>query len=178
MIATAKLFHYYKSLANKSIERLNDEQLFFSHHAESNSVAVIMKHLAGNMISRWTDFLQSDGEKPWRDRDREFSTSNESRAELLVYWEKGWSCLFDALASLTDSDRHRIVYIRNEGHTVDEAIQRQIAHYAYHVGQIVFIAKMLSETWSSLSIPRNQSLTYNQKKFIQDRSNRHFTEGI
>jgi hypothetical protein len=137
-----------------------------------------MKHMAGNMISRWTDFLHSDGEKLWRDRDREFITSNESRAELLVYWEKGWSCLFDALASLTDSDRHRIVYIRNEGHTVDEAIQRQIAHYAYHVGQIVFIAKMLSETWSSLSIPRNQSLTYNQKKFIQDRSNRHFTEGI
>jgi hypothetical protein len=170
-------FLYYKSLADKSISRLTDEQLFWMPNPESNSVAIIVKHMWGNMLSRWTNFLTEDGEKEWRDRDTEFDNKLNGREELLQKWEEGWKCLFDALHSVTDADLDRIIYIRNEGHTVMEAVNRQIAHYSYHVGQIVYIAKICTgEAWESLSIPRNKSNDYNQQKFSQEKQNRHFTD--
>lgn len=173
-----KLFAYYKALADKSIQRLSDEQLQYTAGNETNSVAIIMKHLAGNMLSRWTDFLNSDGEKPWRNRDDEFVMNEFNHHELMAYWEKGWMCLFDALQAISESDLTRTVYIRNEGHSVTDAIQRQTAHYAYHVGQIVFISKMLCKDWQSLSIPRLQSSTYNTRKFGEEKGERHFTDGV
>ncbi len=178
LISSIKLFQYYKSLADKSIQRLNDNQLLFTPNKESNSAAVIIKHIAGNMLSRWTDFLTSDGEKTWRNRDEEFVIEQFNKEALIAYWEKGWSCLFDTLNSLNIEDLNKTVYIRNEGYTVTEAIQRQTAHYAYHIGQIVFIAKMQSEQWESLSIPRHQSASYNNDKFSQNKDIRHFTDNV
>lgn len=170
-------FLYYKSLADKSIERLTDEQLFWMPNLDSNSVVMIVKHMWGNMLSRWTNFLTEDGEKEWRQRDAEFENNINGRTELLQKWEEGWKCVFDALSSITDDDLDRIIYIRNEGHTVMEAVNRQIAHYSYHVGQIVYIAKICKgESWESLSIPRNKSNDYNNQKFSQEKQNRHFTD--
>lgn len=171
-------FEYYKMLGEKAMRQLNDEALFHQVNEESNSIAVIVKHLWGNMLSRWTNFLTEDGEKPWRERDAEFEATIKTREELLRKWNEGWQCLFDTLGNITDDDLEKIVYIRNEGHTILEAINRQIAHYSYHVGQIVFIAKMIKdENWISLSIPRNKSADYNQDKFAQDKGIRHFTKG-
>ncbi len=170
------LFRYYKSLGDKSIAQLSDEQL---HHEPpgSNSMAIIMKHLSGNMLSRWTDFLTSDGEKTWRNREQEFEDSFNNREELMAYWEKGWSCLFEALEGLKPNDLNRIIYIRNEGHTVVEAIHRQLAHYASHVGQLVYLAKMLKkDDWQSLSIPKGQSQSFNTEKFQKEKAQRHFTD--
>lgn len=170
-------FEYYKKLGEQSMAQLSDEQLYWQPDPESNSVAIIVKHLWGNMLSRWTNFMTEDGEKSWRERDAEFETDQNERTIVLEQWNEGWTCLFDALGSITDNDLEKIIYIRNEGHTVLEAINRQLAHYPYHVGQMVFIAKMLKrEDWKSLSIPRNQSADYNQKKFDAEKTVRHFTD--
>lgn len=172
------LFRYYKSLGDKTLAQLEDIELHQQSNSESNSIATVVKHLHGNMLSRWTNFLTEDGEKPWRQREAEFEDSIQNKAELLGLWEEGWNCLFQALASLTDPDLDRIVYIRNEGHTVMEAIHRQLAHYAYHVGQIVFAGKQIKGSgWQSLTISRGGSDAYNEKMFAESKRRRHFTEG-
>ncbi|MBM3809590.1 MAG: DUF1572 domain-containing protein [Acidimicrobiia bacterium] len=153
-----------KKLADKSIEQLTDQQLHDTIDPDANSVAVLMRHMAGNMRSRWVDFLNSDGEKPDRMRDREFEDPQQSRAELLAEWEHGWKCVFDALTPLTDADLQRIVYIRAEPHTVYKAISRQVAHYAGHAYQILLLAKHLQgPRWKTLSIPRGQSEEFNRR---------------
>lgn len=153
-----------KKLADKSIEQLADAQLHATIDPESNSIAVLMRHLAGNMRSRWVDFLTSDGEKPDRMRDREFEDPRQSRAELIAEWEHGWQCVFDALNPLTDADLQRTVMIRSEAMSVYKAISRQVAHYAGHAYQILFLAKHLrGASWKTLSIPRGQSEEFNKR---------------
>ena len=153
----------YKKLAEKAIAQLHDEEFFITLDEESNSVAVIMKHLAGNMISRWTDFLTADGEKPDRNRDLEFVIESQTtKDDVIAYWERGWKCVFDALESLQLEDFEKTITIRGEKHTIVQAINRQLMHYAYHIGQIVFLAKHFrSAEWKSLSIPRNRSADFN-----------------
>jgi len=159
------LFRYYKKLGERAFAQCPDGGLFSALDAESNSIAVIVKHIAGNMRSRWTDFLNSDGEKPDRNRDTEFEAPPATRVELLALWDSGWKILFDALEPLSEADLARTVTIRSEPHSVMQAINRQMAHYSYHVGQIVFLAKHLTtraaDTWNSLSVPRKQSGQYN-----------------
>ncbi|AQX85456.1 DUF1572 family protein [Elizabethkingia sp. HX WHF] len=172
-----KQFSYYKALAEKTFAQLTEEQLFWQYNEESNSIAVIAKHLAGNMLSRWTDIFNTDGEKEWRNRDAEFENDFQSKTELLDFWDKGWNVFQTTLESLTDEDLEKIIYIRNQGHTVLEAINRQLAHYPYHVGQIVFIGKMIcNQDWESLSIPRNTSANYNQNMFNKPKHREHFTD--
>lgn len=174
-----KQFLYYKSLGEKAMAQINDEQLFVQLNEDSNSIASIVKHLSGNMLSRWTDFLNSDGEKEWRNRDAEFENEPTSRAQVIDTWNKGWECFLQALNSLNDTDSQKIIYIRNEGHTIEEALVRQLCHYPYHIGQIIFLAKALKEThWDSLSIARNKSGDYNAKKFSEEKGKRHFTDGV
>jgi hypothetical protein len=168
---------YYKTIAEKAMEQLDDEQLFEVQNENSNSINTIIQHLSGNMISRWTDFLTSDGEKQWRNRDEEFSKSSTSKSDLLNTWNKGWDCFLNTLESLQPEDLTKTIYIRNEGHSVVDAINRQLAHYPYHIGQIVFYAKMLKKSeWNSLSIPKNESNKYNQEKFSKEKSIKHFTD--
>jgi hypothetical protein len=158
------LFHYYKKLGEGAIAQVTDEQLFVTLDPEMNSVALIVKHMAGNLRSRWTDFLTSDGEKPDRNRDSEFDEPPATRAALMEMWESGWACLFTALGPLSETDAGRAVKIRGEAHSVMQAINRQLCHYAYHVGQIVFLAKHLQSTqWKSLSVPRGGSGQFNQR---------------
>lgn len=172
-----KQFLYYKMLGEKAIGQLEDEQLFISLNEDTNSIAQIVKHISGNMLSRWTDFLTSDGEKDWRNRDDEFVDTYKSKVELLENWNKGWDCLFNAINPLKPEQLSDIIYIRNEGHSVVEAINRQLAHYPYHIGQIVFYAKLLKKTeWESLSIPKNKSGEYNSEKFSREKSIKNFTE--
>jgi hypothetical protein len=172
-----KQFEYYKMLGEKTFSQVPDEKLFWQYNEDSNSIATIVKHLWGNMLSRWTDFLTSDGEKEWRNRDAEFENDIQSRQALLDKWNEGWTCLFQTINSLTAEDLDKIIYIRNQGHTVMEAINRQLAHYPYHVGQIVFLGKMLAENgWTSLSIPKGNSQNYNQEKFSQPKQKAHFTD--
>jgi hypothetical protein len=153
-----------KKLADKSIAQLTDEQLHQTLDPDANSVAILMRHMAGNMRSRWIDFLTSDGEKPNRMRDREFEDPGQTRAELLAEWEHGWQCVWDALAPLTDADLQRTVMIRSEPHTVYKAISRQVAHYAGHAYQILLLAKhMTGANWKTLSIPRGQSEEFNRR---------------
>ncbi|UUC45420.1 DUF1572 family protein [Flavobacterium cerinum] len=172
-----KQFLYYKTIADKAMAQLEPEQLSVSLNENTNSIANIIKHLSGNMLSRWTDFLTSDGEKEWRNRDEEFEETVIEKEALLVIWEKGWNCLFDALNNLTTDQLSNVIYIRNEGHTVTKAINRQLAHYPYHVGQIVFYAKLLKNgEWNSLSIPKNKSNEYNADKFSKDKTIRNFTD--
>ncbi len=167
-----KQFLYYKSIGEKAIEQVPDEKIDWHpstsaqdyFNEESNSIATIVKHLSGNMLSRWTDFLTTDGEKEWRNRDSEFENDIKTKQAVLEVWNKGWACFFHALDELRPGDIERIVYIRSESHTVLEAINRQLAHYPYHVGQIVFLSKMLSTQWKSLSIPKNQSKAFNDSK--------------
>jgi hypothetical protein len=174
-----KQFKYYKSLGDKTIAQLNEEELKKEFVQDSNSIAIIIKHLAGNMLSRWTNFLTEDGEKDWRQRDDEFTDTLETKAEINSIWNKGWECLFQALEPLGEDDLEKIIYIRNHGHTVTEAINRQTMHYAYHIGQIVFLGKLLKgENWQSLSIPKGKSRAYNQVKFSKDKTRRHFTEDL
>ena len=155
-----KAMRAYKKLAEKALDQLKDDEYFITLDEESNSVAVVMKHMAGNMFSRWTDFLTTDGEKPNRNRDYEFVIQNDTTKEdVRSYWERGWQCVFDALDPLQVEDLEKRVFIRGEEHTVVQAINRQLMHYAYHVGQIVFLAKHFRATgWNSLSIPRNRSI--------------------
>ncbi|RYD96747.1 MAG: DUF1572 domain-containing protein [Sphingobacteriales bacterium] len=175
--AGIKLFEYYKSMAEKAMAQVPEEMLFWQYNADSNSIAVIVHHLWGNMLSRWTDFLTTDGEKEWRDRDTEFENTVESKEALFAKWEEGWQCLLSALKPLNESDLERIVYIRNQGHTVTEAITRQLAHYASHVGQIIYIAKMAAnEPWQTLSIAKGASKDFNGEKFAQEKSKQHFTD--
>ncbi|MEN9489505.1 MAG: hypothetical protein RL494_1770 [Bacteroidota bacterium] len=168
---------YYKTIGEKAIEQLEPEQLFISVNEDTNSIATIIKHLSGNMLSRWTDFLTTDGEKDWRNRDSEFETTLQSKEELLAEWNKGWDCFFNAINDLQPEQLSQIIYIRNEGQTAMDAINRQLAHYPYHIGQIVFYAKMLKKSeWNSLSIPKNKSNDYNADKFSKEKSIKHFTD--
>ena len=159
-----KQFTQYKSLAERAMNQVADNKLSWQINPETNSITTIVKHMTGNMLSRFTDFFTSDGEKPWRDRDGEFENEEMTREQLTDFWNRGWNCLFQVLNSLTPEDIPRIVLIRNEKHSVMEAINRQLAHYAYHVGQIVFIGKMiLDNQWKSLTIPRKGSKEFNTK---------------
>lgn len=172
-----KQFLYYKMLGEKAIDQLEPHQLFVAINEDTNSIATIIKHISGNMLSRWTDFLTSDGEKEWRNRDAEFENDLQSKEEVLKIWDKGWDCLLNALNSLKPEQLSDIIYIRNEGHTVIEAINRQLAHYPYHIGQIVFYAKQLkNSSWGSLSIPRNKSGNYNAEKFAKEKEIKNFTD--
>ncbi len=157
-----KRFEYYKMLGDQSFAQLSEEEIFWQFNEESNSIAAIVKHMAGNMLSRWTNFLTEDGEKAWRNRDAEFINTFNKKREVLAYWEKGWACLFEALAQITEENLYATIYIRSEAHSVIDAIFRQLAHYPYHIGQIVYIAKMLkNENWKTLSIARNKSGEFN-----------------
>ena len=172
-----KQFLYYKMLGEKAIAQLEPDQLFVTLNEDTNSIATIVKHVSGNMLSRWTDFLTSDGEKEWRNRDSEFENDLKSKEEVLLIWNKGWDCLENALESLKPEQLSEIIYIRNEGHTVIEAINRQLAHYPYHIGQIVFYAKQLKNSeWNSLSIPKNKSGNYNAEKFAKEKEIKNFTD--
>jgi hypothetical protein len=157
------VFQYYKRVADGAMSQLTDEQLFAALDPEMNSVAILVKHVSGNMVSRWTDFLTSDGEKATRDRDSEFEEPATTRAGLMECWERGWQALFGALEGLTEADLGRVVTIRGEAHSVMQAVNRQLAHYPYHCGQIVFLAKHLrSAEWKSLSVPRKGSEEFNR----------------
>ena len=156
-------FRNYKKLADGAIKQVSDEQFFAVIDAESNSIAVIVKHVAGNLHSRWRDFLTTDGEKPDRDRDQEFEIINDTRKSVLGFWDRGWQTLFDNIEPLSEEDFGKTITIRGEPHTIVEAINRQLTHYSYHIGQIVFLAKHLrSKEWTTLSIPRDRSAQYNQ----------------
>lgn len=174
-----ELYKYYKSLAEKALAQTGDEALNWAPDDKSNSINVIIKHLHGNMMSRWTDFLTTDGEKEWRKRDEEFEEHELSREQLMALWEEGWNCLFNALNALTAEDMEKIIYIRNMGQTVEDAIMRQLAHYAYHVGQIVYLARLTNQgDWKSLTIPKNNSTEYNQAKFGPGKRVEHFTKNL
>jgi uncharacterized damage-inducible protein DinB len=167
------LFRYYKQLADRAMAQLGDEQLYEVIDSEANSIAVIVKHMAGNLRSRWTDFLTADGEKPDRDRDSEFTDPPRPREALMRAWEEGWAALFTALEPLTDDDLTRRITIRGEAHSVMQAINRQLGHYAYHCGQIVLLAKHYQgENWQTLSIPRGQSARFNRQLAAGETSQR------
>jgi hypothetical protein len=167
------LFRYYKKLAERAMAQVRDEQLLTVLDPEMNSIAVVVKHMAGNMRSRFTEFLTSDGEKPDRDRDSEFLDPPQTREALIKVWEQGWDCLFSALGPLSDEDLKRTVMIRGEAHSVMQAINRQLAHYAYHSGQIVLLAKHLqNDNWQSLSVPRGKSDSFNRRVAAGDASQR------
>jgi hypothetical protein len=162
-----KVFRQYKALGEKAMVQLDERQINWAPSKESNSIVLIVKHLYGNMLSRWTDFLTTDGEKEWRNRDSEFETGKPvTQAELNKMWNDGWALFLNTLDSLKDSDLEKIVKIRGEDHTVIEALQRQTAHYSYHIGQIVYLAKACKDKdWNSLSIPRGESKEFNEKLF-------------
>ncbi|MBX2842361.1 MAG: DUF1572 domain-containing protein [Flammeovirgaceae bacterium] len=172
-----KQFTYYKHLGEQTMVQTSDEKLTWQYNEDSNSIGTIVKHLWGNMLSRWTDFLNADGEKTWRERDTEFENDLTTRAEILEKWEEGWACLFNAINHLTPDNLEDIIYIRNQGHTVVEALNRQLAHYASHVGQIIFLGKMANTgSWKSLSIPKGNSQQFNAEKFAQPKYKSHFTD--
>ena len=174
-----KQFKYYRMLGEKTFAQLPDEALFWQPNKASNSIAVIVKHLWGNMLSRWTNFLTEDGEKEWRNRDGEFEADIVDRHDLIQKWEEGWNCLFSALDEINSDNFSTVIYIRNMGHTIPEAINRQMSHYAYHVGQIVYIGRQVTDqNWVSLSVPKGQSQAYNQNKFSQPKRRAHFTDEI
>ena len=174
-----KQFEYNKSLGDKTFEQLTKEQLFFTYNKESNSIATLVKHISGNMLSRWTNFLTEDGEKPWRKRDEEFINTYTSKEEVIHDWEKGWACLFENLHKITTENSNTIVYVRNEGHTIAEAINRQLCHYSYHTGQIVMIGKMIKNNhWQTLSIAKNASKSYNEEKFAENKTKKHFIDAL
>jgi hypothetical protein len=167
------VFQYYKKLAERAIAQCPDAGLFTTLDAESNSIAIIVKHMAGNMRSRWTDFLTRDGEKPDRNRDSEFEAPPTTRAELMAMWERGWKLLFGALEPLGDADLTRTITIRTEPHSVMQAINRQVAHYSYHVGQIVYLARYLAgDKWQTLTIPKKKSAEFNRQVAAGEKSQR------
>ncbi len=175
--SSIKLTHYYQSLGSRTIGQLAEDDLHWVAGEGGNSIAVIVRHVAGNIFSRFTNFLTEDGEKPWRNRDSEFEDDLLNKKEIVARWNEGWEHFQKVLQDLNGSDLEKTVYIRNEGHSVIEAIQRQLTHYAYHVGQIVMIGKMVKgDQWQSLSIPKNQSDHYNQTKFDQEKQMKHFTD--
>lgn len=174
-----KLFTYYRELGFDALEQVSERDLFFRKEPQSNSLAILVKHLSGNMLSRWTDFLTSDGEKQWRNREGEFEQDMTRRKEVMKLWDQGWNCLLDALNSLEPEDISKTILIRNTKHTVSEAINRQLAHYAYHVGQIVFLAKEIKkEDWRSLSIPKGGSAAFNKTRFDSESKRSHFTDDL
>jgi len=177
-LSSVKLqFQHYKKIAEKTFDQVPEEKLFWQYNEECNSIATLVKHISGNMLSRWTDFLNSDGEKSWRNRDTEFENDLTSKEEMIEVWEKGWSCLFEALDSVSQKNLAKKVHIRNEAHTVVEAINRQFAHYSYHIGQIVLIGKMAAgEDWHALTIPKGKSEQYNKKKFAERKTRRRLSE--
>lgn len=159
-----KRLKYYKELGDKTFQQLTDEDFHFQPDKENNSIAVNIQHMSGNMLSRWTNFLTSDGEKQWRNRDTEFEEQHLTKQQLLDLWEKGWACCIGSLQSLTEDDLLKTIHIRDEGLLVVDAINRQLAHYPYHVGQIVYIARIIkNESWQSLSIPKGGSVQFNQQ---------------
>jgi uncharacterized damage-inducible protein DinB len=167
------VFRYYKKLSERAMAQCPDVGLFATLDAESNSIAIIVKHMAGNMRSRWTDFLTKDGEKPDRHRDTEFEEPPKTRAELMELWERGWKYVFDALQPLSDADLTRTITIRTEPHSVTQAINRQVAHYSYHVGQIVFLARHAAgDKWQTLTIPKKKSAEFNRQVASGEKSQR------
>lgn len=179
LINSIHLYEYYKSLGEKAINQIEDNALWWAPDEKSNSISVIIKHLHGNMLSRWTDFLTTDGEKEWRKRDSEFEEKTMTRQELMELWDEGWACLFTALGALKPEDMDKTIYIRNMGQSVEDAIMRQLAHYAYHVGQIVYLARLTNTgDWKSLTIPKGNSDTYNQAKFEPGKRIEHFTKNL
>lgn len=171
-----KQFEYYKMLGDKTFAQVPGEKLFWQYNEDSNSIATVVKHLWGNMLSRWTDFLTTDGEKEWRNRDEEFEKDIVTKEDMLQKWNDGWNVFLNTLKSLKEKDLEKIIYIRNQGHTVMEAINRQLAHYPYHIGQIVFIGKMCADNWTSLSIPKGNSKQFNNDKFAKPKHKAHFTD--
>lgn len=179
LLSILKQFEYYKSLGDKTLSQLSFEEIQWQTHGNSNSMAIILKHIVGNMLSRWTNFLTEDGEKEWRLRDQEFEDTYTTKEEAIAAWETGWKCLFNTIKTIQDNNLEQIIYIRNQGHTVTEAINRQLAHYAYHIGQMVFIGKLIKgDSWQSLSIPKGKSSTYNQEKFAKEKGRGHFTDDL
>ena len=179
LTSVIKQFEYYRGLGDKTLEQLSFEDLMNDVATDANSIAIIVKHLTGNMLSRWTNFLTEDGEKIWRQRDQEFQANFKTKNDVITTWNKGWDCLFKTLNSLDKNHLDQLVYIRNEGHTVTEAINRQMMHYAYHVGQIVYLGKLLKgDQWQSLSISKGESHIYNKQKFDLDKTIKHFTDDV
>tara|TARA_R110002111_G_scaffold94808_1_gene146930 strand:+ start:42 stop:623 length:582 start_codon:yes stop_codon:yes gene_type:complete len=175
--STIQLFRYYKSQGEKALEQIPDEKLFWQFNEDCNSAATIVKHLSGNMLSRWTGFLTSDGEKPWRDREGEFRNDFKSRTVIMKAWKIGWDTLFDALDHCTEDDFNKQVYIRNQSHCLIEAVNRQLAHYSSHIGQLIYLAKMLhTGAWRSLSIPKGESESFNKEKFAQPKNDVKFSD--
>ena len=167
-----KRLRYYKQLGDKTFDQLSDPEFHFTPNTASNSIAVIIQHMSGNMLSRWTNFLTEDGEKQWRQRDEEFEAHNYSKQQLLELWEKGWACFFDALLSLKEDDLLKTVHIREEPLSVIDAINRQLAHYPHHIGQILYIGKMIKDDgWKNLSIAKGKSTEYNKSDGIKDPAN-------
>ena len=162
--SAVKRLKYYKELGDKTFDQLTDTDFHFQPNAENNSIAINIQHMAGNMFSRWTDLLTTDGEKEWRNRDIEFEEQNLSRQQLIDLWEKGWNCCLDSLRSLTEDDLLKTIHIRGEGLLVVDAINRQLAHYPYHVGQIIYIARIIkNKSWQNLSIPKGDSVQFNKQ---------------
>ena len=179
LIDIRKLFQYYKTLGEGAMKQVSDKDLFWQCDIHSNSIAIIVKHISGNMLSRWTNFLSTDGEKDWRDRDGEFENDLGSQKELMLSWNKGWDCLFNTLDSLQATDLQKTIYIRNSSHSVSEALNRQLAHYASHIGQIVFLAKLVTkEKWQSLSIEKGASKSFNKAIIAKNNRNQHFTDDL
>lgn len=162
--SATKRLTYYKDLGDKTFAQLTDNDFHYQPNEASNSIAIIIQHLAGNMLSRWTDFLTTDGEKEWRNRDAEFEEQHLNKEQLVAFWEKGWACCLGAISSLAEEDLGKTIYIRSEGLAVVDAINRQLAHYPYHVGQIIYIGRMIkNESWQNLSIPKGNSEQFNKK---------------
>lgn len=175
--SSLKLAQYYQSLGTRTFQQLEDSDLHWTPGNDFNSVAIIVRHVTGNIFSRFTNFLSEDGEKSWRNRDSEFEDDLLNKKEIMARWDEGWQHLIDTLNELTIDDLQKTVYIRNEGHSVIEAVQRQLTHYAYHVGQIVLLGKLIKgDDWRSLSIPKNQSDSFNKEKFNQEKKIKHFTD--
>ena len=170
-------FKYHKELGEKTIEQIPEAQLSYKLNSETNNINTIVKHLSGNMVSRWSEFLNSDGEKEWSDTDDEFIDTIKTKAELINIWNQGWNVLFDTLENLKNEDLNKISFIRNQGHTVVECIHRQLCHYSYHIGQIVMIGRVIcGEKWKTLSIQKGESKQYNSLKFSNKKEVKNFLE--
>ena len=169
LLTVTRRVKYYKDLAEKAFDQISDDNFHYQYNDESNSIAVIIQHMSGNMLSRWTNFLNEDGEKEWRARDEEFAIHDYGKERLLEIWETGWKCFLEAIESLKEEDLLKTIYIRKEGLTVVDAINRQLAHYPYHIGQMLYIGRMIrNSNWKSLSIPKGQSQNYNAGAQIKD----------
>ena len=174
--SSRRQFEYYKMLGDRTFAQIDEKDFFWQYNEESNSIAVTIKHIWGNMMSRWTDFLTADGEKEWRHRETEFADDIKDAKTLLEKWEEGWNCLFKALDSVNEENFDTPIMIRNQEHTMIEAINRQMCHYSYHIGQIVYLGRMLAgKNWESLSIPKGKSEEFNKMRFSQPPSRKHFT---